>query len=79
MSLRNKQDTGGNYEQPQDAAKERTWSIPTSDSMGRKQNAERLKAFEGYQINQALLKLAKKDCLVMHCLPAHRARKYQQR
>jgi ornithine carbamoyltransferase len=42
-------------------------------SMGQEAEAEkRLKVFEGYQINQALVKLAKKDCLVMHCLPAHR-------
>jgi ornithine carbamoyltransferase len=33
---------------------------------------KRLKDFEGFQINQQLLKMAKKDCLVMHCLPAHR-------
>jgi len=32
----------------------------------------RLKRFAGYQVNQALLDLAKKDVLVMHCLPAHR-------
>ena len=32
----------------------------------------RLKAFAGYQVNSDLLKLASKDVLVMHCLPAHR-------
>lgn len=42
-------------------------------SMGQEaESAKRLKDFEGFQINQALVKLAKKDCLVMHCLPAHR-------
>ncbi len=42
-------------------------------SMGQEQeSAKRLKDFAGFQINQQLVKLAKKDCLVMHCLPAHR-------
>ncbi len=42
-------------------------------SMGQeKEYQERLKAFNNFQINSALLKKAKKDCLVMHCLPAHR-------
>ena len=30
------------------------------------------KAFEGYQINAELMKLAKPDAMVQHCLPAHR-------
>ena len=29
---------------------------------------------KNYQINAALLKHAKPDCLVMHCLPAERGR-----
>lgn len=37
-----------------------------------KEEDVRLKAFEGYQINSDLLKVASKDALVMHCLPAHR-------
>ncbi|MFX1319573.1 MAG: ornithine carbamoyltransferase [Promethearchaeota archaeon] len=42
-------------------------------SMGEdKERQKRLKAFQGYQINDALLKVAAKDALVMHCLPAHR-------
>lgn len=32
----------------------------------------KLKAFEGYQINGELLKVAAPDASVMHCLPAHR-------
>ena len=42
-------------------------------SMGQEKNAAmRLKAFKNFQINDALMKLTKKGCLVMHCLPAHR-------
>jgi ornithine carbamoyltransferase len=42
-------------------------------SMGQEaETAERLKVFPPYQINQALISQAKVDCLVMHCLPAHR-------
>ncbi len=42
-------------------------------SMGQeKENAKRLMAFKDYQLNDPLLAKAKKDCLVMHCLPAHR-------
>ena len=35
---------------------------------------ERIKILTGYQINQALVKLARKDALVMHCLPAYRGK-----
>lgn len=39
-------------------------------SMGQeKDNSERVKAFEGYQINLDLLKLAHPTAIVMHCLP----------
>jgi ornithine carbamoyltransferase len=42
-------------------------------SMGQEEEtAVRLKLFPPYQINQQLVNLAKPDCLVMHCLPAHR-------
>ena len=42
-------------------------------SMGQEsEREERMKRFQGYQVNQALLDNAKKDALVMHCLPAHR-------
>lgn len=42
-------------------------------SMGQEQEiAERKQIFAPYQINRKLLAHAKKDHLVMHCLPAHR-------
>lgn len=42
-------------------------------SMGQeKELKQRKKAFQGFQVNQKLISLAKLDCLVMHCLPAHR-------
>lgn len=41
-------------------------------SMGREDREERLKALKQYQVNQKLVSKAKKDVLVMHCLPAHR-------
>lgn len=42
-------------------------------SMGQEAEAEiRRKAFAGYVVDSTLLSLAKSDCVVMHCLPAHR-------
>jgi ornithine carbamoyltransferase len=42
-------------------------------SMGQEQDAAiRRRAFRHYQVNERLLKLASRDVLVMHCLPAHR-------
>jgi ornithine carbamoyltransferase len=42
-------------------------------SMGQEAETQaRRAAFAGYQINAELLRAAKKDVLVMHCLPAHR-------
>ncbi|MEN6423569.1 MAG: ornithine carbamoyltransferase [Smithella sp.] len=42
-------------------------------SMGQEAEQEdRKKIFKNYQINKKLLKEAKKDAIVMHCLPAHR-------
>jgi len=42
-------------------------------SMGQEEEAESRKTvFRPYQVNNALLENAKKDVLVMHCLPAHR-------
>ncbi|MGC9157031.1 MAG: ornithine carbamoyltransferase [Candidatus Micrarchaeia archaeon] len=42
-------------------------------SMGEEVEAEKRKRdFKGYQINKELLRFAKNDAIVMHCLPAHR-------
>jgi ornithine carbamoyltransferase len=42
-------------------------------SMGHEdEQASREKAFGNYQVTPELMKLAKKDALFMHCLPAHR-------
>jgi ornithine carbamoyltransferase len=42
-------------------------------SMGQEaEREEKLKRFQGYQVNRELLAGAKRDVLVMHCLPAHR-------
>ena len=62
------------YRDPMEAAKNAdvlytdVWA-----SMGQEsENEERKKIFKNYQINAKLLKKAKKDAIVMHCLPAHR-------
>lgn len=42
-------------------------------SMGQEsEQVKRERVFEAFQVNQALLKHAAKDVMVMHCLPAHR-------
>lgn len=59
---------------PLDAAREAdvlytdTWT-----SMGQEaEKQQRLKDFQGFQINDALLKVAPKQAVVLHCLPAYR-------
>ena len=48
-------------------------------SMGKEAEAkERVVTLTGYQINQALVKLAKKEALVMHCLPAYRGKEIDE-
>ena len=48
-------------------------------SMGKEDEAvERMKALSGYQINRNLVKLAKSDALVMHCLPAYRGKEIDE-
>ncbi len=42
-------------------------------SMGQEaEKAEREKIFAGYQVNDEVMAVAKPDCMVQHCLPAHR-------
>jgi ornithine carbamoyltransferase len=42
-------------------------------SMGQESEQEkRLEIFQGFQVNVKLLNHAKPDCIVLHCLPAHR-------
>ena len=42
-------------------------------SMGQEGEKEkREKAFKGYQVNSEMMVIANKDCMVQHCLPAHR-------
>lgn len=42
-------------------------------SMGQEaEAAKRREAFQGYQVNQELMKAAHADAMVLHCLPAHR-------
>lgn len=42
-------------------------------SMGQEEEtATRLKAFQGYQVNEELCSHAKEDFIFLHCLPAHR-------
>ncbi len=42
-------------------------------SMGQeREQARRLKAFASYQVNERLMKRARPDAIVLHCLPAHR-------
>jgi ornithine carbamoyltransferase len=62
------------FADPREAA--RGADLVTTDvwtSMGFEDEAEeRKKKFQAFQVNQAMMRLAKPDALFMHCLPAHR-------
>ncbi len=62
------------YQDPKDVAKNaHVLYTDTWVSMGQEAEKEaRQQAFGGFQINNDILKLAKDDVKVMHCLPAHR-------
>ena len=48
-------------------------------SMGKEaESARRIAELSGYQINEALVKLAKPGALVMHCLPAYRGKEIDE-
>jgi ornithine carbamoyltransferase len=48
-------------------------------SMGREQeSAERLQQLSGYQVNAGIVRLARPDALVMHCLPAYRGKEIDE-
>lgn len=72
-------ETGGTVKlirQPEEAVKGADIIyVDTWTSMGQEKEIEkRERIFPPYQVNQALLEKAKPDCLVMHCLPAHRGK-----
>ena len=44
-------------------------------SIGQEQEkAQREQAFAGFQVNSEMMKVAKPDCMIQHCLPAHRGK-----
>jgi ornithine carbamoyltransferase len=48
-------------------------------SMGQEEeSATRLRAFEGFRVDRALLQRAAKDAVVLHCLPAHRGEEIEE-
>ena len=59
---------------PQEAAKDADLIVTDVwASMGQEEEQkERMKKFDGYQVSPALMDLAHKEAIFMHCLPAHR-------
>ena len=48
-------------------------------SMGKEaESAERIAQLSGYQVNASVLNLARRDVLVMHCLPAYRGKEIDE-
>ena len=62
------------FDNPQDAMINTDWVITdTWASMGQEQEKQaRIKAFEGFQINEELMARANDGAVFMHCLPAYR-------
>ena len=47
--------------------------------MGREpESTERLQQLSGYQVNAGIVRLARPDALVMHCLPAYRGKEIDE-
>lgn len=67
-------DKFGMYHSPKEAAQNA--DVVYTDvwaSMGQEQEAKlRAKAFEGFCVDSDLMSVTNKDCMVLHCLPAHR-------
>lgn len=62
-------------EDPKEAVKNADVMVTdTWVSMGDSYKEERMKIFKPYQVNKDLMKLAKKDAIFMHCLPAYRGK-----
>lgn len=67
-------DKFGMYRSPKEAAQNA--DVVYTDvwaSMGQEEEAKlRAKAFDGYCVDAELMSITNKDCMVLHCLPAHR-------
>ena len=64
---------------PKEAAKDA--DVVVTDvwySMGQEDINERKEAFKNFKIDAGLMKLAKKDAMVLHCLPAHKNEEISQ-
>lgn len=58
---------------PEDAVRDAdVVNADTWVSMGDDDTLTRKQAFNGFQVNEALMALAKKEAIFLHCLPAHR-------
>ena len=62
------------FDNPQEAVTNADWVVTdTWASMGQEdEKQDRINAFSGFQVTEALMSLADKDAVFMHCLPAYR-------